>query len=327
MVVIQGRIDGLGIFLINKLDKEWKELRQLDNEPTFNDVGDISHIRLDNLLPSHRQVPRHLPLTTPLTTTPLTRFLRCIKEYCISNPCLIIILIVIFFLIYVTVQVANAVVQKNLCGYYSPAIISLIVFISLLTAERIIYFLLLRTGAIKKRWYRLFCCTLAITFLIEMAMMVSDAYVVKSCGRVEAWTLALHINHICHLWLTWILDCIIAKSGCDWFGWRKCFMFLYYYFLYYSYIIILILFLYYHISFFISLSFFIPLIMYVPVYLKLADKAYDFQLDISKIHGGSTGIARFIRILLIHFGTIGWSFWCATFTVIAIVYILHFLVV
>ena len=290
VVVTQGHIDGLGNFEIKKLDREWKELRQLDNEPTFKDVRDISHLRLKNLLPSHRKAPHYLPLTTPLTTTPSTRFLSCIKDNGIVVP---YILKVIFFLINITIQVTNAVVQKNLCGHYSSAIDSLIVFISLRTAVQIIYFLFLGRDAITKRWYRLFCCTLAIKFLTEMPMMVSDAYVVKSCGRVEAWTLTLHISYIAHLWLTWILDCIIAKWVCDGFGWCKFFIF-------------------------ITLSFVIPPVMYVPVYLKLADKAYDFQLDISKIHGDSTGIARFIRILLIHFGTIGWGIWCATFAAIPI---------
>ena len=257
VTVTEGHIDGLGTFVINKLDKEWKELRQLDDEPTFNDVRDISQIRLENLLPSNT----HIGLK------------------------------VILFLITGIIQVGNAVVQKNVCGYYSPAIISHIVFLSILTAARIIYCIIGKFHRLES-WYSLFCFTLALTFLIEMPMMVSDAYVVKSCGRMEAWSLALHVSYIGHLWLTWILDCIflicIDEFGCG------------------KFII------------FILLSFLIPPVMYVPVYLKLGDKAYDFQLDISKIQGDSTDIARFIRILLIHLGTIGWGSWCVAFAVIGI---------
>ena len=285
VAVTEGHIDGLGTFVINKLDRKWKELRQLDDEPTFNDVRNISQIRLANLLPSntHLQVPHqnipphHIQIQVPRQNT--------------AFLCSHIGLKVILFLITGIIQVGNAVVQKNVCGYYSPAIISHIVFLSILTAARIIYCIIGKFHRLES-WYSLFCFTLALTFLIEMPMMVSDAYVVNSCGRMEAWSLALHVSYIGHLWLTWILDCIflicIDEFGCG------------------KFII------------FILLSFLIPPVMYVPVYLKLGDKAYDFQLDISKIQGDSTDIARFIRILLIHIGTIGWGSWCVAFAVIGI---------
>ena len=197
----------------------------------------------------------------------------------------------VIFLITFVIQVGTLVVQKRTCGYYSHAIISLMVFLILLTIGRIINCIFL----IKLDTYEgnfPFYYTLVIVFGIEMPMMISDVFVVKSCGRVETWTLALHISYIGQMWLGWILDSLHVKfkgSG----SWCRLFI---------------------HII----LSFFLPVVMYVPVYLTLGDKAYDFHLDISKIGGGSTDIERFIRTLLVYFGTIGWGFWCVAFAFIGI---------
>ena len=76
-----------------------------------------------------------------------------------------------------------------------------------------------------------------------MPMMVTDAFVVKSCGRVEAWTLALYISYIVHMRLVWIFDSLYVKfQGSN--SWCKLFI---------------------HII----LSFFLPVAIFVPVYLKL----------------------------------------------------------
>lgn len=48
-------------------------------------------------------------------------------------------------------------------------------------------------------------------FGVKMPMMVTDAFVVKSCGRVEAWTLALYISYIVHMRLVWIFDSLYVK--------------------------------------------------------------------------------------------------------------------
>ena len=239
--------DGLGSLVISKLDKQWEKLSQLDNNPMLGDVRNI--LRATNM-------PNALPRACCETV--------------------FIILKAIIFLITFVIQVGSTVVQKRTCGYYSHAIITLIVFIILLTIGRIIncIFLIYISKLDTYKRDLPFYYTLVIVFGIEMPMMISDAIVVKSCGRVEAWTLALHISYIGHMWLA----------------------------------------LFKHII----LSFFLPVVMYVPVYFLLGDKAYDFQLDITKIGGGSTDIERFIRTLLVYFGTIGWGFWCSAFAFIGI---------
>ena len=265
VAITNGHVDGLGSFVVAKKDKQWKELKQLDNDPTYDDVRNISR-------------KAYVPLALPR----------------IGYEIVFIIIKIIIFLITFVIQVGTAVVQKRICGYYNPAIISLITFLILLAIGRLINCMFLIHISKLDTYQRdlPFYYTLAIVFGIEMPMMISDAFVVKSCGRVEAWTLALHISYVGHMWLAWIFDSLHIKfkgSG----SWSRLFI---------------------HII----LCFFLPVVMYVPVYLKLGDKAYDFQLDISKIGGGSTDIERFIRTLLIYFGTIGWGFWCSVFALIGI---------
>ena len=50
--------------------------------------------------------------------------------------------------------------------------------------------------------------------------------------------------------------------------------------------------------------------MYAPAYVALVDSPYNFDLDISKIGGGSTDIRVFIRTVLMYLGTIRLGFWC-----------------
>ena len=256
VAITNGHSDGLGRFVVAKMDKQWKELKQLDNDPTYDDVRNISR--------------------TTYILIALPRF-EIVKLSSLLPRCEIVFIIVkiIIFVITFIIQVGTAVVQKRTCGYYNPSIFSLIVFFILLAIGQIINCIFL-TYISKLDTYQLdlpFYNTLVIVFGIEMPMMMSNAFVRKSCGRVEAWTLALHISYIGHMWLAWILDSLHVKfkgSG----SWSRLFIR-------------------------IILSFFLLVVMYVPVYLKLGDKVYDFQLDISKVGGGSTDIERFIRDLLI----------------------------
>ena len=265
VAITNGHVDGLGSFVITKMDKQWKELKQLDNDPTFNDVRNISRATY---------IPTALP------------HLCCEIVFIIAK--------IVIFLITFVIQVGTAVVQKRTYGYYSPAIISLMFFFILLTIGRTINCILLIYISKLDTYERdlPFYYTLVIVFGIEMPMIISDAFVVTSCGKVETWTLALHISYIGHMWLAWIFDSLHVRfkgSGSS----SRLFIYT-------------------------ILSFFLPVVMYVPVYLKLGDKAYDFHLDTNKIGGGSTDIERFIRTLLIYFGTIGWGFWCAAFAFIGV---------
>ena len=257
--------DGLGSFVINKMDKHWEKLMHLNNDPTIDDVRNIS-------------LATNMPNAQPRA--------RCESVFITVKA--------IIFLITFVIQVGTVVVQKHTCSYYSHALISLIVFFILLTIGRIINCIFVHSISKLDRYEGdlPFYYTLVMVFGIEMPMMISDAFVAKSCGRVEAWTLALHISYIGHMWLAWIFDGLHIKfKG----GGSRRRLFIH-----------------------IILSFFLPVVMYVPVYLTLGDKAYDFQLDIRKIGGGSTDIERLIRTLLIYFGTIGWGFWCSAFAFIGI---------
>ena len=186
-----GHADGLGNFVISKMDKPWKELKQLNNDPKFDDVTNISR---------KTYIPTALPR------------LCCEIVF-------IIMKIAIFLIIFV-IQVGTAVVQKRTCGYYSPAIISLIFFFILLTIGRLINCIFLIYISKLDTYERdlHFYCTLVIGFGIEMPMMISDAFIVKSCERVEAWTLQLHISYIGHMWQAWIFDSLherVLAVGAD----------------------------------------------------------------------------------------------------------------
>ena len=271
--------------------QEWTKLRHSDDKPKFEDV------RVD--LKNHQKVSSKIPnqFTTeffyPKSTRSLNNQISVTQCPDPSATCknLFMLLKLIPFSITFVIQAGSTVIQKHTCGFYSAAIISLILFICLLTFCRIVYcMVLLKLEISDSNYYIPFCCTLAIVFFLEIPLMISNAFVVNSCGRVEAWTLSLQIGYIGHLWLALIMDTIYVKMNAENCGFVKV------------------------VKGFL-LSFILPVLMYVPIYLKLGKKAYDFHLDIKKIGGESTTDARLVRNLLIYIGTIGWGLWCVGFLI------------
>ena len=342
MTVTEGHDEGIGnlkVCIINKSQKEWKKLRQLDNKPKFEDVRVIlnSHQNVSPKMPNqittqqewtklrhsdnkpkfedvrailnnHQKFSPKIPnqftagFHHPKKTVTFDNRISVIPSF-LPNSTLkvqypdasvtckhvVMFLKLILFLITFVIQVGSTVVQKHTCGFYSAAIITLILFICLLTFCRIVYCMfLVKLELSDSNYYIPFCCTLALVFFLEIPMMISNAFVVNSCGRVEAWTLSLHIGYIGHLWLALIMDSIYVKLNTEKCGFVK-----------------------FVIRF--MLIFMLPVVMYVPIYLKLGEKAYDFHLDIKKVGGDSTIFGRLVRNLLIHIGTIGWGFWCVGF--------------
>ena len=290
--------------ILNQFTKQQErtKLRHSDDKPKFEDV------RVD--LKNHQKVSSKIPnqFTTeffyPKSTMSLNNRIS-VKPCFLPNPRLkfqcpgpsatckhsFMLLKLIPFSITFVIQAGSTVIQKHTCGFYSAAIISLILFICLLTFCRIVYCIaLLKLEISDSNYYIPFCCTLAIVFFLEIPMMISNAFVVNSCGRVEAWTLSLQIGYIGHLWLALIMDTIYVKINAENCGFVKV------------------------VKGFL-LSFILPVLMYVPIYLKLGKKAYDFHLDIKKIGGESTTDARLVRNLLIYIGTIGWGLWCVGFLI------------
>ena len=290
--------------ILNQFTKQQErtKLRHSDDKPKFEDV------RVD--LKNHQKVSSKIPnqFTTeffyPKSTMSLNNRIS-VKPCFLPNPRLkvqcpgpsatckpsFMLLKLIPFSITFVIQAGSTVIQKDTCGFYSAAIISLILFICLLTFCRIVYCIaLLKLEISDSNYYIPFCCTLAIVFFLEIPMMISNAFVVNSCGRVEAWTLSLQIGYIGHLWLALVMDTIYVKINAENCGFAKV------------------------VKGFL-LSFILPVLMYVPIYLKLGKKAYDFHLDIKKIGGESTTDARLVRNLLIYIGTIGWGLWCVGFLI------------
>ena len=290
--------------ILNQFTKQQErtKLRHSDDKPKFEDV------RVD--LKNHQKVSSKIPnqFTTeffyPKSTMSLNNRIS-VKPCFLPNPRLkvqcpgpsatckpsFMLLKLIPFSITFVIQAGSTVIQKHTCGFYSAAIISLILFICLLTFCRIVYCIaLLKLEISDSNYYIPFCCTLAIVFFLEIPMMMSNAFVVNSCGRVEAWTLSLQIGYIGHLWLALVMDTIYVKINAENCGFAKV------------------------VKGFL-LSFILPVLMYVPIYLKLGKKAYDFHLDIKKIGGESTTDARLVRNLLIYIGTIGWGLWCVGFLI------------
>ena len=163
VAITNGHSDGLGRFVVAKMDKQWKELKQLDNDPTYDDVRNISR--------------------TTYILIALPRF-EIVKLSSLLPRCEIVFIIVkiIIFVITFIIQVGTAVIQKRTCGYYNPSIFSLIVFFILLAIGQIINCIFL-TYISKLDTYQLdlpFYNTLVIVFGIEMPMMMSNAFVRKS---------------------------------------------------------------------------------------------------------------------------------------------------
>ena len=279
--------------ILNQFTKQQErtKLRHSDDKPKFEDV------RVD--LKNHQKVSSKIPnqFTTeffyPKSTRSLNNQISVTQCPDPSATCknLFMLLKLIPFSITFVIQAGSTVIQKHTCGFYSAAIISLILFICLLTFCRIVYcMVLLKLEISDSNYYIPFCCTLAIVFFLEIPLMISNAFVVNSCGRVEAWTLSLQIGYIGHLWLALVMDTIYVKINAENCGFAKV------------------------VKGFL-LSFILPVLMYVPIYLKLGKKAYDFHLDIKKIGGESTTDARLVRNLLIYIGTIGWGLWCVGFLI------------
>ena len=282
------------------MQQEWTKLRHSDNKPKFEDVRVIlkNHQKFSPKIPNQFTAGFHHPKKTVTFDNRISAIPSFLPNSTLkvqypdaSVTCkhVVMFLKLILFLITFVIQVGSTVVQKHTCGFYSAAIITLILFICLLTFCRIVYCMfLVKLELSDSNYYIPFCCTLALVFFLEIPMMISNAFVVNSCGRVEAWTLSLHIGYIGHLWLALIMDSIYVKLNTEKCGFVK-----------------------FVISF--MLIFMLPVVMYVPIYLKLGEKAYDFHLDIKKVGGDSTIFGRLVRNLLIHIGTIGWGFWCVGF--------------
>ena len=126
-------------------------------------------------------------------------------------------------------------------------------------------------------------------FFIEMPLMVSDAHVVKMCGKVDNLTLGLHVMYFVHV-------CIQLTSGS-----------------YYDYFV----------NKDVDLkglcgrivgAVVATICLYVPVYLAFADKPYDFKMDVGKIDSENVPAAHF----LVGLGTVGWGFWVAALSILGL---------
>ena len=338
VMVTDGRVEGiesLGTCVITKVQIEWKLLRQLDDDPKFDDIRSISKTNSQettssssvSLVPKtkfsmqfqHQNPRKNSPAfqpkvamnfqhqNSPKIRAKSVQHMRVFCKKIRKKPRYVFITLkLILYLITFAVQLKSVVVQKHTCDNYTPAIISLSVFLSLLTLGRILYCFILCfiiQEIDEEDYYIFFCSTFGIVFFIEMPMMVSYAYVIKSCGTVEGWGLTLNIFYIGHLWLALIMNSAIVKlvvHGRKWY-WK-----------------------FLHDIF---LPFFLPVVMYVPIHLKLSDRAYDFRLDANKISGSSSNVSTWIPIFLIYYGTIGWGVWCAFFAVFGIILIGYVIII
>ena len=55
----------------------------------------------------------------------------------------------------------------------------------------------------------------------------------------------------------------------------------------------------------------------VPVYLKFADKPYDFKMDVKKIDSENVPAAHF----LVGLGTVGWGFWVVALSILGLAFL------
>ena len=217
VAVTKGHIDDSGVFYIHKRDRGWRDLQQLDRDPEIDDVKAAARNRSTESRQQEVTIEEDY-------------------EEDIKRPCLGIILILTLAANLATfiIQLGSVIVQKSVCGYYSPEIISFIVFLILLSIGRILSFCLMMVKPKASFFF-----TLAIDFLFEMPMMISNAYIVKTCGEIDGWILALHICYIGHLWFGLITNsCNMLIERCSSSKFIMCF----------------------------AISFMLPLVMYVPVY-------------------------------------------------------------
>ena len=136
--------------------------------------------------------------------------------------------------------------------------------------------------------------------MFEMAMLISNAYVIRSCGQIETWTIVLHLLYFFNLFLVLILDTVHDFVGSedddedDDEDDNRCI----------------------RVSIKAVLCFLLPFVMYAPVYWALADKPTDFNVDVIKKLGSHTVSGS---ESLVYIGTIGWGIWCAILGVIGLI--------
>ena len=279
VTVTDGNVEnagGVGAVVVSTNDKEWENLKELPNRPTFAIVRNAVGKRLNRRV---GDIEDGIPGREPNT-----------RQYK-----LLILLTSLLYLVSFSAQVSNVVVQREYCGYSSASIDSLGVFLFLLTAARIGFIGLLVYDGKKSDIGGDFLSlvSLAMIFFIEMPLMVSDAYVVKTCGKVDNLTLGLHVTYF-------VNTCIQLTSGphYDYFANKD-----------------------------INLkglcgrivgAVVVAICLYVPVYLAFADKPYDFKMDVKKIDSESFPAAHF----LVGLGTVGWGFWVVVLSIIALAIVL-----
>ena len=285
---------GVGAVVLTTNDKEWEKLKKLPDEPTFTIVRNIVGNR-DVEEGGGGRRGRILQLLRSVHSYKPGRVLQMMRN--IHRYKLLILLTSLSYLVTFCVQVANVAVQREYCGYSSASIDSFGFFLFLLTATRIGFIGCLVHSYRKRKYFNgdfLSLVSLAMAFFIEMPLMVSDAYVVKTCGEVDNLTLALHVMYFVHM-------CIQFTSGC-----------------YYDYFV----------NKYINLkglcgrifgAVFVAICLYVPVYLKFADKAYDFKMDVKKIDSENVPAAHF----LVGLGTVGWRFWVVALSFLGLAFWRH----
>ena len=121
---------------------------------------------------------------------------------------------------------------------------------------------------------------IAFTVLLEFPLMVSNAYVVRSCGKIDNSTIILHGTHFFVLLLIpLLLACIFGLEDVS--IWAV-----------------------------LAASVLLPLYEYGMVYMKLANQPYNFEISVVGKLGSDVAEGG---VLLVYLGTIGWGMWCVLF--------------
>ena len=155
----------------------------------------------------------------------------------------------------------------------------------------IVFLLYKRSKVMYTRWFH--PATSLVVFFFEIPLLISNAYVVRSCGRIETWTIVLHLSYILHLFLVLVLDTVhefVENEDDD----NRCI----------------------RVGIKTFLCFLLPFVMYAPVYWALADEPIDFNVDVIKKLGPHTVSGS---ESLVYIGTIGWGIWCAILGVIGLI--------
>jgi len=303
-----GNVGGVGQFVVSKQDAGWDKIKELDTSQlqTFSAVHDAVTVQNKNpvftigtrqaynltvTLNRQRTISTSTTASTTSTSTTNTNTANTTASTSSTSNTTLIILALKFILFVASfgIHVKNTVVQKDICGrdLWNPSMISQVCWIVLLKVVRIGYivFLLYKRSRSKyTRW--LFHVSSLVVFFFEMPLLISNAYVVRSCGRIETWSIVLHLSYFFHLFLVLILDTVhdFVENEDD----ERCIRI--------SIVIIKTF-----------LSVLLPFVMYAPVYWALADKPTDYNLDVIKKLGPHT---VFGSECLVYIGTIGWGMWC-----------------